>query len=634
MFNKEKKYINYDQELLKKISPAGGIKHYTTYSKTGTGYESCIHIWELPSTLYDFWLKKVCSHEKTIVSIDIHTEDQIEIKKNLNKSIEEQNSRKHFAKEYKDFYDAATREKEMQILYNEIASMNEIIKSIHIRIYTAAKTFSELEEANANIIKKLEGDTYRAAIFLNESRQEYKSMYIGTENQKKQNNHLMPELPIKSTLLAAGNPFHYSSLEDPYGDFLGITECGGNILFDEFTRNNIRVNSSAIVIGNMRFGKSSLLKLRLKSRALRGDFTRTFDITGEFSALTKELGGRVLNMDGTDGIINLLEIFKAGETDHTSYTRHLSKLKTTYLFLNPEAETQEINTMIEMLEKLYEKWNLKPGKDQNNKITGQPAKNYPIFSDFLDVLNQAIEEMIHKEYSEQEKKLIQRKLIYIDNIRSQIKILVNAYGYLFDGYTSVDTMSDVKTVTYNLSELKDMDPQIFNLQLFNILCICWDDAVTNGMIMKKKWESGEIELIDIIHTLIIIDESHRWVNTKKPFALDILGKMLREGPKYFSGIWLASQSIRDFTPEGTTADEENKLKALFELAQYKFIMHQDENVIPIIDRVFNYSLTYIQRNHISKLQRGETILCISGDRNIEFTIYLSKADEKLFEGGA
>ena len=48
----------------------------------------------------------------------------------------------------------------------------------------------------------------------------------------------------------------------------------------------------------------------MKDRSLRGDFVRVIDVTGEYSALATELGGRVLNMDGSDGIINLLEIFE------------------------------------------------------------------------------------------------------------------------------------------------------------------------------------------------------------------------------------------------------------------------------------------------------------------------------------
>ena len=107
-----------------------------------------------------------------------------------------------------------------------------------IRIFTGCgKTREELEDVNARILKKLEADTYRAAIFLNESQQEWRSVYSGAEKQLQKGVHALPGLPLKATLLAAGNPFHFSCLEDQTGDFLGTTACGGNVIFDEFTRN-------------------------------------------------------------------------------------------------------------------------------------------------------------------------------------------------------------------------------------------------------------------------------------------------------------------------------------------------------------------------------------------------------------
>lgn len=629
---RETEVTAYDETLLINIAPAGGVKHYETYTRTGTGYEACIHIWDFPGMLNDYWLTKACNQANTVVTISIHTEDQIEVKKNLNKSIEEQGSRKRFAKEYKDFYDASVREEEMKALFDEINAMGEVIKSISIRIFAVGKTFALLEESAARIIRSLEADTYRAAVFLNETGREWNSVYQSASQQLKEP-HAFPGFPIKSTLLAAGNAFHFSSLEDETGDFLGETKCGGNVIFDEFTRNGIRVNGSAVAVGNMRFGKSTLLKIRMKARALRGDIVRVFDITGEFTALTKGLGGRVLQMDGTEGMINLLEIFRAGETEHTSYTRHLAKLKSSYRFLKPMAEVEEINTFLEVLEQLYRKWHLLPDR-AGNQITGLAARNYPIFQDLLELLDGEIQAITKGAYTEAEQVLINRKLLNLDNIRRQIRILVNTYGHLFDGHTTLNNMADVKIVTYNLTQLKDMDAEIFDLQLFNILSICWDEAITNGSIMKQLWEKGKLDLQEVIHTLILIDESHRWVNAQKLFALDLLGIYLREGPKYFAGLWLASQSIRDYIPEGSTANGVDKLKAIFELAQYKFIFHQDSNVLPILDQVFNNSLTYSQREKIPRLQRGETLLCISGDQNLEFKVYLSKADELLFEGGA
>lgn len=176
--------------------------------------------------------------------------------------------------------------------------------------------------------------------------------------------------------------------------------------------------------------KVNAIEKPFESAGTAGGFPADLCITGEFSDLTKKLGGRVLNMDGTDGIINLLEIFQAGDTDHTSYTRHLSKIKTTYQFLKPTAKSEEINTLIEMLEILYEKWGLKPSSKKETRITGLPASRYPILSDLQKVLEEEMQRMIAADYREQEVPLVSRKLMYLDNISSQIRLLVNSYGYL------------------------------------------------------------------------------------------------------------------------------------------------------------------------------------------------------------
>lgn len=627
--SKKEKEIRFDDSLLEKIAPIGNLKHYETYSRTGTGYEACVHIFSFPDALDDFWLTDICNFSSSIATISIGTMDQTEVKKNLNKSIDEQASRRRFAKDYKALYDAQAREEEMKQLFDEISSMGEVIKSISIRIFIAAKTLKGLEEQTAKVIKSLEANNYRAAIFVNETEAEWKSIYQGFTEQEKAP-HALPGFPMKSTLIAAGNAYHYSSLEDPNGDFLGETGCGGNVLFDEWLLNEIRVNASAILAGNQRFGKSTLLKLRIKSRVLRGDYVRVFDVVGEYTDLIRALGGRTLNM--SNYIINLLEIFRSGDNEHANYARHLTKLRVSYRFLAPEADTKELNDFIEAAEELYRKWGLQP--QSGKQVTGLPAKSYPTFQDFLDHIEAEMKKLVKGTYMEGERPLVERKLMNLDNIRSNLRTLVHTYGKIFNGHTSVDNMKDVKALSYDLSELKELDARIFDLELFNLLSLSWDDAVTNGSIMKTLWEDGKIALEEVAHTTIYIDESHRWVNAKKLYALDLLSIYLREGPKYFSNIWLASQSIRDYTPEGSTNEGIEKLKTIFELTQYKFIFRQDRNVIPIIDRVFNNALTPRQRSRIPQYTRGQTTLIISGDRTIDFKVYLSREDEALFKGGA
>ncbi len=621
--------IPCDEQLLKEIAPIGNVKHYDTFSRTGTGYEACIHIFDYPSMLNDFWLQSICTYSNTIATISIETLDQVEVQKNLNKGIDEQWSRKTLAKDYRAFYDAKKREEEMQRLYAEIESMGEVIKSISIRIFVSAGTKQELEERTAKVIKALEAAKYESAVFLNEQEQEWKSIFYGMQKQKKEP-HALAGFPMKSTLLAAGNAYHYSSLEDEGGDFLGETGCGGNILFNEWLLNEIRVNASAIVVGNQRFGKSTLLKLRIKSRVLRGDYVRVFDMVGEFTDLIRALGGRTLDM--SKYIINLLEIFRSGDNEGINYTRHLQKLRTSYKFLAPESDTKELNDFVKAVEDLYKKWNLQPGGEK--QITGLPARSYPVFGDLLKHVNEEIEQLVSKEWREGEKILVERKLVNLDSIRSNLEELVGTYGMFFNGHTSVDNMKDVKVLSYDLSKLKEMDPRIFDLELFNLLSLSWDDAVTNGSLMKRLWEEKKLELDQVSHTSIYIDESHRTVNAGKPFALDLLSIYLREGPKYFSNIWLASQSIRDYTPEGSSNENIEKLKILFELTQYKFIFRQDRNAIPVIDRVFGNALTPRQRERIPTYVKGQNTMIISGDKTIDFKVYLSKEDEALFRGGA
>lgn len=621
--------IPCDEQLLREIAPIGNVKHYDAFSRTGTGYEACIHVFDFPSMLNDFWLQSICTYSNTIATISIETLDQVEVQKNLNKGIDEQWSRKSMAKDYRAFYDAKKREEEMQRLYAEIESMGEVIKSISIRIFVSAGTKQELEERVAKVIKALEAAKYESAVFLNEQEQEWKSIFYGMQKQKKEP-HALAGFPMKSTLLAAGNAYHFSSLEDEGGDFLGETGCGGNILFNEWLLNEVRVNASAIVVGNQRFGKSTLLKLRIKSRVLRGDYVRVFDMVGEFTDLIRALGGRTLDM--SKYIINLLEIFRSGDNEGINYTRHLQKLRTSYKFLAPESDTKELNDFVKVVEALYRKWDLQP--DGEKQITGLPAKSYPVFQDLLEHVNEEIEQLVSNEWREGEKILVERKLVNLDSIRSNLEELVGTYGMFFNGHTSVDNMKDVKVLSYDLSKLKEMDPRIFDLELFNLLSLSWDDAVTNGSLMKHLWEGKKLDLDEVSHTSIYIDESHRTVNAGKPYALDLLSIYLREGPKYFSNIWLASQSIRDYTPEGSSNENIEKLKILFELTQYKFIFRQDRNAIPVIDRVFGNALTPRQRERIPMYVKGQNTMIISGDKTIDFKVYLSKEDEALFKGGA
>lgn len=637
---KRKQKLGYDPYLYEKIQPQGGICFRDSkFVMTGTGYEACLHIYEFPRKLNDYWMSKFCNLNNTVVTVDISTDNVIEVKKNINRSMQEQEFRYMEARNFQERYDAKQRYKEMAHLYDEISSMGEVIKLVHVRIFVTDQSFARLEEKVKSISVRLESNGFLTAIYLNETKREWLSMYQSYQEQQKEFFSTYGQ-PLVSNALASGDPFHFSSLEDPTGNLLGKTPCGGNVIFDEFTKTKTRLYYNELVIGTMGSGKSTLLKKRFKANAVRGNYVRTFDISGEFTNLTKVYGGKVIKLDGTNGILNPLEILKADENEGISFTRHISKVSTIYKFLTEgQADTQEIILFEELLREVYQKFGmeLRNGK-VSRKVTGLPATSYPTFSDLLAYITEKIDGMKETEYDEISLSLAKKNLERFDKIRMVIQNIVHTYGSLFDGHTSIDNILDEQIVTFDISTIKEMKASVFDAQIFNMVSLCWDNCVTNGKLMMERMnlpqENPEhLEFEDTTKFLMIIDESHRWLNTRKPQALESITIYLREARKYFGGIMLASQSIRDYVPEGSGAEAIDDLKKIFELTQYKFIFHQETNVLGLFDRIFENTVTQSQRDRIPKLEVGETILCISSDRNLEFKVHLTNEENRIFQGG-
>ena len=624
-----------DMNLLNEIKPAGGITFKDVkYITTGSGYEGCIHIYKFPENIDTYWMAKVCNINGTVALVDISTDNMSEVKKNLNKSMKEQVGRKIGARDFAELYDADKRLDEMKRMYDEIKSYNEVIKLVHIRIFLADRSFESLEKKIKNIMDKLETDSgFLTTIYLNESKSEYKSM---TRSYKKQKEEMFfPKgQSLTATGVAHGDPFHFSSLDDETGEFLGTTPCGGNVLLDIFQKTSTRLYYNFLAIGEMGSGKSTLLKKQFKSNAIKGNYVRTFDISGEFTILTKTLGGKVIKLDGSEGILNPLEILKAGDDENISFTRHISKVSTFYKFLvGGSVDAEEIAEFEDVLKQLYSSFGLWSDDRRNIQCTGLPAASYPTFTDYLNFLTESMEVMQNEKYSHLEEQVVAKTLLLRDKIRKVIKNIVDTYGSLFDGHTSIDNILDEQIVTFDISTLKELKDEVFDAMIINIISLCWDNCVTNGKLMLNMLREGKIKLWDVTRFLILIDESHRWLNAKKTHALDLVSVYLREARKYFGGIGLASQRAADYVPEGSDSDAVNKLKNIFELTQYKFVFRQSSNAKKLLYQIFDGELTGTQIEKIPKLEIGQCILLISGDKNIEFKVHLTKDEDMLFSGG-
>ncbi len=628
--------VFFDRPLFAALQPQGGITFKEpNYIITGDGYAKIIHIYGLPTKIKDYWLSSLTQQTDCITTLDIMTRDTAEVQKNINSAIKEERGRELSAGgDYQTIYSSQQRQIMLQSLYDEITSMGEVVKMVHIRLYVSGRSLVMLEEKVGQIMKFLEGNEFKPTVLLNEGEREWKALFQPYEIQAREP-FTMKGLTLMSEQIAGGYPFNFSYLKDEGGDLLGFTNNNGVVVFNEFTKTEKRKHYNSVVIGDMGSGKSTLLKKRFAYHAALGNYIRCFDVSGEFTGLTKEFGGRVIKCDSDSSMLNPLEIMKAADDERTSFSIHISKVCTFYQCLVPSVTDELMIKLQNLLHDFYESIDLtpKPGRS----VIGLPAGQYPTFTEFCTFVKKSIQEKEDSALGENEvKRVLLIKVIEQEQqIYEALSSMIKSYGQMFDGHTTISNLVDEKIVTFNISNIKDMDKRVFAAQLFNMMYFCWDNCIGNGQMMKELYERGELAFEDVERFLILIDESHRWVNTQFPFILERVAVLMREARKYFGGISLASQSFRDYAPDGTSDQAMERLKVIFELTQYKFIFKQDTSVLPLIDKLFGKIVTPWQRDKIPYLSMGETVLVISGDRNLFFKVWLSERYEKnLFAGGA
>ncbi|MDC2867802.1 VirB4 family type IV secretion system protein [Bacillus sp. BP-3] len=627
----EKKRVN--PHLVAKIQPQGGIKFSEVYVQNGDGLSTCIHVYGYQTTVNDFWLDPIMNMPNVITALDIVSDSRKIVIDSINKSMAEQSVRHANAKENVDRIEAAQQFSELEELYQQV-SKGEVLKRVHFRIYISARTMEELEKQAKEVMETLESYNFRGAIFLNEQEHEWASLTTSFDMQKgyinKRNGKEIPSLS-----LAGGFPFHFTYLNDPYGIYYGTTKTKGSVIFDLFHKDNQRKSYNAVVIGKMGAGKSTLLKKIMTDNAMKGYKIRGFDITGEFEDIVQEYSGKQIALDGSQGQINPLQVYRTAKTEEGSFTQHLSKLSIFYRFIAPEAKDDEIKEYENLLRKMYvgkKLWNDERGAENN--ITSLPANMYPIFSDYLHLVRLELYEDIeagihHSNVSDTRKKRLE--LIELNLIN-----LVDNFGHLFNGVSTIDDFSKEQIVFFSLRHLMSLKPEIYQAQIFNVMNLMWDEMLENGYPQWKAFDKKQIQFEDVIRYLIIMDEAHHLINTneRSQHAVQFTIKFSREARKYFAGIVFASHSIRDFVPEDSNASSVEEIKKLFELTQYKFIMQQDSNNLDMLKRVFAGQLSNSELNDIPFLPTGEVLLCISAVKNLLFKVDVTEEELALFGGGA
>lgn len=615
------------------IQPCGGIKAEENKLIKGDGYETCINVYRTPTEVDEFWLKKIMNLKNAIVVLDIATENKKKAKDKIKTAMKEQASRFRSSNDYEEQALAKKEFQNMKMLQDLVLESGEIIKLFKVRIYLADKEKSKLEERTKSIIEELEGRNYAGAINLNELEMDYQGLFSSYKIQQNFSNKRKWQ-GAPSLSLGASLPFHYTYLDDPYGLFIGTSSTGGSIIFDLFHKDDDRLSYNGVLIGKQGSGKSSALKKILLNNNILGNSIRILDVTGEFEELVKELGGKEISLDGTGMIINPLQIYPTVMDEKTNevledrcYSCHISKLSMIYRVLSPSASDDEIREYGLLLNKFYRAFGI-----DRKKATRYKAKEYPIFSDFLQFVKGEL-------YKDVEKEVVRNNLLKtreerLDKILLTIEDLVLNYGDLFDGYSSIEDVTKEDLISYNFKNISQYDDKIFLCQIFSVLTSIWGQSLVQGRREKEQFDNGEKSIEDVKKFLIILDEAHICINARQIETVRYINRIQRENRKYFGGLLIANHSINDYVPESISSEALSELKKIFSMSQYKFLMKQGIEEEANLKKIFGASISDKQVSEVSKFKKGDAIMFIDGMPNIRMKFELTKEEKKLFKGGA
>lgn len=397
-------------------------------------------------------------------------------------------------------------------------------------------------------------------------------------------------------------PFNYSGKTDPHGFYIGRDKFGSNVIVDFNRRAADKTNANILILGNSGQGKSYLLKLIQTIFRESGMKVICLDPEHEYVELTEIMGGCFVDLMSGEYIINVLEPKTWDENGSpedaeapeafrclSRLSQHISFLKDFFRSYKNFTDNQ-IDTIEIMLEKLYEKWNIRDNTDFG-ELT---PEDYPILSDLYDLMEEE-----YKHYDSKKKQLYTAELLQeiCLGLHSMCK---GAESKFFNGYTNI---TDNSFLTFGVKGLLQASKNVRDAMLFNILSYMSDALLTNG------------------HTAACIDELYLFLTNLT--AVEYIRNFAKRVRKKESAVILASQNLEDFNIDGIR----EYTKPLFSIPTHAFLFNAGN-----IDARFYMDMLQLDKSEYELIRYPQRGVCLykCGNERYNLMVHAPEYKEKLF----
>lgn len=533
-----------DEELLDWVKPNEIEFKSNRYTIDGTE-AAVLSIADYPLRVKNAWGADLFNIPNTKVVMHIKPVDKYKAIKRIDKVIGEMETRQILSEKASEANSAETHRETMHTLLDSLQTENESLLDVTLTV----TAYNYLDDANykKKVRRSMLTGNFKPSMLYGLQVEGFKSANISPVSTLSNF-----ERGINSSSLAAVFPFVRTFVMDKGGYMLGENKSNHYpFIFNLWKRGNLYQNSNGFAIGKSGSGKSYFLKNLVLNEWANDTRIILLDPEAEYLGITRSLSGNIIDVgNAKEGRINPFHIYKVLTEDGNTadpvvtFNTHLKMLESFFKIVFVGASPDVIELINNLAVETYERKGITETTDCSNFT----AEKFPIFTDMLDTLLAKDKERMDA-------------LTLRDMRTAELYLQKFVKGRYNDIWNAPSTLQvDADLIDFNFQSLfANKNNTVANAQMLLVFRFI-EQEVINARELNKNGRN--------LHTMIVCDEAHLFIDAKFPIALDFFFSMSKRIRKYGGCFIPATQNIADWN-----ANEElrGKTSAIIKNSQYTFI---------------------------------------------------------------